>query len=167
VRIVDGNGANYAGYETWKLGSGASGEALGLRGSITLDILNPQTGCLGLTCNEVYRPPTQFRNKGEKRVLVLPNSFGFEASSAAASGEFYTNAYGTELRSGPASNDSVRQYIRPGLSLYPFPDADGSAVTIVSQDAWRGADPMPARGPTRTHPPTPVMDLEDAIGLNN
>jgi hypothetical protein len=82
-------------------------------------------------------------------------------------GEFYTNTYGTELRSGPQSNDSVRQYIRPGVVLFPFPDSDGSGVTIVSQDAWRGADATAARGPTRTHPPTPVQDLEEALGLEN
>jgi len=167
VRVVDPNGANYAGYETWFLGNRMSGNALGIRGGFTLDILNPQTGCLTLTCNETYRPDSNFRNKGEKRVLVLPRFFGIEAGRAAMSGEFYTNAYATELRSGPQSNDSVRQYIKPGVVLFPFPDADGSAVTIVSQDAWRGANPIPARGPTRTHPPTPNQDLEGAIGLQN
>ncbi len=167
VRIVDTNGANYAGYETWFLGNRMSGNALGIRGSFTLDILNPQTGCLTLTCNEVYRPNRQFHNKGERRVLALPRFFGIEAGRAVMTGEFYTNAYATELRSGPQSNDSVRQYIKPGVVLFPFPDADGSSVTIVNQDAWRGAQPVAARGPTRTHPPTPVKDLEGALGLEN
>lgn len=164
VRVVQ-NGAGFEGYETWTIANTNSGRGLGIQGIATFDTFNPMSGCNTLRCETAYIPSNLMISKGEMRGLQIFNNFGIDSRRALATGTFYTDPYGKVRVDGPSNNGAVRQYIKPGVVLYPFPNVDGSGATALTKDAWGGLYRI-AYGPTTMHPATPFMDLEGGLKFN-
>jgi hypothetical protein len=165
ARIVEPDGSFFTGYETWTMAvNAASGAGLGLVGQqFIFDNLNPMTGCNGLACTTAFRPADLTNNKGDRRGLRVRGDFIIRADRAVGTGVFYTDQYGLRRMDGPADNIAVRQYIRPGLVLAPFPS--GGDTTMITQNAWGGIS-TPNVGPTAEHDPATHTDLEGSLNFN-
>ncbi|MER3478937.1 MAG: hypothetical protein C4327_00215 [Meiothermus sp.] len=112
------------GYETWQP---SLPKSLGMFGARGYNTDNPQTRCStetdaqgNPTCKEMIKTTSDY-DWGENRWFIIAEAdankgFGINASTALATGVFYTDPKGLELRK-PTDPDAVHQYLKPGLDI--------------------------------------------------
>lgn len=104
------------------------------------DIRNPMTQCVDLACDRVVQIDDPDFDNATRRTLDMSgwkDPFLFNVGNQAlATGEFYTNPYGTK-KLGPSSQHSTRQYIDPSVSNVDFLiDSGVNRIMCVADDPW-------------------------------
>jgi len=97
-------------YEPWR--NDFSLTILGFLDTFSINNPDPIAICADYQCSSNVLTG----DKGSKRFMNVVGEFGIDASSAAATGTFYTDAFARELRSG-AGPGNLRQYIKPGVNV--------------------------------------------------
>jgi hypothetical protein len=109
------------GYEPWRMGSWLAGSnprvpatRLGLIGGMTFNV---RTGIAN--CNDLYgcNTPKLTGRTGANRFVTPNDACHLDASKAIATGVFYTDPSGRNLRQA-SDPDAVRQFVTPGLKTF-------------------------------------------------
>jgi hypothetical protein len=118
LRQIPGPGGTQ-GYEPWRMGSWLAGSnprvpatKLGLIGGMTMNV---RTGIAN--CNDLYgcNTPKLTGRTGANRFVTPNDGCRIDASKAIATGVFYTDPSGRELRQA-SDPDAVRQFVAPGIA---------------------------------------------------
>jgi hypothetical protein len=136
-------------YEPWRFST--AGSILGIQSVYTMNTPDPGTICADLTCNTVHVTGLH----GSRRFLIVIGGFGIDAGSAAATGTFYTNPFGTQVVAQGAPG-AVRQFIHPEADFgYTYLGDNGTCYTSVgsgysnrfkAQYLCDAGDPFPNQG---------------------
>lgn len=124
VRQLPGPSGNQ-GYEPWRQASWLAGSnprvpatKLGLIGGMTFNARNSVVVCNRIPqCDAPLTPNTVAKRTGTNRFVTPNDNCHLDASKAIATGTFYTDPSGRNLRQA-TDPDAVRQFITPGLFAY-------------------------------------------------
>ena len=149
-------------YEPWR--SDFSRTVVGLLDTFSLNTPDPIAICLDYQCSQNVLTGA----KGARRFYNVIGEFGIDAAQSAATGVFYTDGFGRELRAG-AGPGALRQYVKPGTNVRNVYAGDNH--TIITSTGGASGDRFRARYMVSPGLPTPqqgnTVELEGSLSGPN